>query len=84
MNTVSIAKARNEFAEILNRAAYGKERVALTRRGRIVGAVVPQEDLELLEELEDRLDLDDARRALKEARGGKTVAWNHLKKELGI
>jgi prevent-host-death family protein len=59
--------ARDEFADMLNRAAYGKERVVLTRRGRELAAVVPIEDVRLLEELEARLELQDARAALAEA-----------------
>ena len=51
----------------VNRVAYGKERVILSRRGRDLAAIVPLEDVELLEALEDRLDLDAARAALKKA-----------------
>ena len=75
------ARARQSFAEIVNRAAYGKERVVIERRGKRLAAVVPLEDLALLEELEDRIDLEDARRAMKE-KGG--VAWSQVKKDLGL
>ena len=33
MKTLDATTARDEFADMLNRAAYGKERVILTRRG---------------------------------------------------
>ena len=33
---ISTVDARNSFSEVINRAAYGKERVVLTRRGAIV------------------------------------------------
>jgi prevent-host-death family protein len=62
--TLSTGAARDKFAEVLNRAAFGKERVVLTRRGKPLVAVVPIEDVELLEELEDRADADEARAAL--------------------
>ncbi|MCA1668578.1 MAG: type II toxin-antitoxin system Phd/YefM family antitoxin [Thermomicrobia bacterium] len=52
---------------VINRAAYGKERVVLTRRGKALVAVVPGENGELLRELEDRIDLEDARSAIAEA-----------------
>jgi len=61
--------------------AYGKDRVVLERRGKPLAALVPVEDLELLEELEDRLDLEAAKKALK-APG--RVPWEKLKKELGL
>jgi len=67
MPTLDATKARDEFADTINRAAYGKERVILTRRGRELAAVVPIEDVRLLEELEGRLDLQDARAAMAEA-----------------
>lgn len=67
MLTLDATKARDEFADTINRAAYGKERVILTRRGRELAAVVPIEDVRLLTELEARLDLQDARAILAEA-----------------
>ena len=38
-----------QLAELLSRAAYGKERFVLTRHGKEMGAIVPVEDLDLLE-----------------------------------
>ncbi len=60
-------KAREEFADAINRAAFGNERIVLRRRGRAIAAVVPIDDLRLLEDLDDRGDLLDARAALAEA-----------------
>jgi prevent-host-death family protein len=82
--TISTAKARDSFSSVVSRAANRKERVVLTRRGRSLAAVVPIEDLELLREIEDRVDLDDARAALREAKKKGTVSWTKLKKDLGL
>ncbi len=60
--TISTTAARDRFADILNRAAYGKERVVLTRRGRPLVAVVPIEDVARLEALEDERDAEEVRR----------------------
>ncbi len=49
--------------------------------GKELAAVVPIEDVKLLEELEDRLDLEVAREALKEE---GTIAWEKVKAELGL
>lgn len=84
MTKVSVAEARNDFSEILNRASFGKERIVLTRRGKDLAALVPIEDLELLERLEDRIDLEDARAALAEVRESGTVSWEKLKSDLGL
>jgi prevent-host-death family protein len=54
---VSVTEARDDLAELVNRAAYGRERVRLTRRGKPIAALVSAEDLELLELLEDAADL---------------------------
>ena len=83
MATVSTVDARNQFSEVVNRVAYGKERVILTRRGKSLAAVVPIEDLDLLEELEKQLDLDDAKEALAEARERGTIPWERIKAEAG-
>jgi prevent-host-death family protein len=61
--TLSTGAARDNFAEVLNRAAFGKERVVLTRRGKPLVAVVPIEDVEVLEQLEDQA-VEEARAAL--------------------
>ncbi len=77
---VTSSAARSEFAEIVNRAAYGGERVIVHRRKKPVAAVVPLADLELLERLEDRIDLEDARSRLSEP----TVPWSRIKKDLHL
>jgi prevent-host-death family protein len=80
MTKLSATAARDRFAEILNRAAYKGERIALERHGKTVAAIVSAEDLELLEALEDRMDLDAARKALKEPRRN----WDDVKAEFGL
>ena len=65
-------------------ASFGKERIVLTRRGRDLAALVPIEDLELLEQLEDRLDLDAARAALQDAAANGTVVWDKIKADLAL
>jgi prevent-host-death family protein len=84
MKQVTTVDARARFSEIINRAAFGKERVTLTRRGKEIVAVVPIEDMNLLEALEDKIDLEEARAALAEAKKKGTVSWDKVKAELGI
>jgi prevent-host-death family protein len=84
MGAISTVQARNRLAEIINRVAYAKERVILTRRGEELVAVVPVEDVRLLEDLEDRLDLEDARAALAETEATGTTAWEKIKADLGL
>jgi prevent-host-death family protein len=77
--TTSIARA--QFAELVNRAEYAGERTVVHRRKKPVAAVVPIEDVELLEQLEEQVDLDDARRAMKEK--GR-IPWSQIKKQLKL
>jgi prevent-host-death family protein len=84
MGQVNTVDARAQFSEIINRAAFGKERMILTRRGKEIVAVVPIEDVKLLEALEDKIDLEEAREALAEAKKKGTISWEKMKKELGL
>ncbi len=81
---VSAVQIRERLAEVINRAAYGKERVILARRGKAVAAIVSLEDVELLEALEDRIDLENARAALSEAEEEGTISWEEFKRELSL
>lgn len=86
MTKVSTAVARKRFSDMVNRAFYAKERVALTRYGHTLAAIVPAEDLALLEAMEDRIDADDAREALAEmkAKGEKPIPLAKVKRRLGL
>lgn len=86
MTRLNVSKAREEFPEVLNRAAYGKERTIVSRRGKDLAAVIPIEDLRLLERLAreemDRIDLEEARAALAEP--GENISLEQVKEELGL
>jgi len=84
MTRLNASDARNDFSSSLNRVAYGKDRLVLHRRGKDVAAIVPVEDLRLLEELEARVDLDEARAAIREADMKGTIPWEKIKKDLGL
>ena len=81
---ITTAVARKNFSDLINRVAYGKDRVLLTRHNRPVAAVVPIEDIELIEEVEDREDLKAARAAMRDLRRHGTVPWTRIKKELDL
>ena len=81
--TITTVSARNDFSSVLNRAAFGKERVILQRRGKPIAAVVSMDDLLLLQALEDKLDIADALASRKEAAKKGTKSFAKLRAELG-
>jgi len=87
MTRLNVSKAREEFPEVVNRAAYGNERTIVSRRGKDLAAVIPIADLRLLERLEreemDRIDIADAHAAIKEAEEKGTISLRDLMRELG-
>lgn len=54
---VGIAEARRRLSELINRVAFGQERVVFESRGKAKAALVSLEDLQKL----NRLDLEAAR-----------------------
>jgi prevent-host-death family protein len=81
MTRLTARSVRDAFAATLDRVVEDGERIVLDRRGKSVAALVPIEDLELLREIEDRLDNEAAARAGME-RG--RVAWSALKRDLDL
>lgn len=81
---VSVADARSDLAELLNRVAYGKERLVITRHGRELAALVPIEDLQLVNRLRRFVARKDVARALAELDAGKAPSWEQLRGELGL
>jgi prevent-host-death family protein len=47
---IPVTQARDELAELINRVAYGHERIILTRHSKAVACLVPPEDLARLQE----------------------------------
>lgn len=80
----AFSKARSELTEIVNHVAFGHDRYILTRNGKELAAIISIEDLKILEEREDKLDIETARRVDKDIKKHGTVKWKDAKKELGL
>ena len=80
LSKITTADARKKFSNILNRVAFGNESFVLTRRGEPLAAIVSIKELKLLHELEEQIDIEDARKARSEP--GDPIPWVELKKEL--
>ena len=84
MATIPFSEARAHFTDIVNEVAYGGERMILTRKGKQLVAIIPLEDLNALEALENKIDLEDAKKALSDVKKHGTVSWENIKRELGL
>ncbi|MGL5816146.1 MAG: type II toxin-antitoxin system Phd/YefM family antitoxin [Phycicoccus sp.] len=75
---VTIRELRSHLADVLGRATYGRERVGITRNGKLTAVVVSVDDLEALEEFEMAADVA-AYRAAKAADDGTRVGLDELR-----
>ena len=82
MRKMTVTKAEGTLVRTVERVAEEGERVALTRNGKPVAAIVTAEDLAFLEDLEERIDLEEARKALAEP--GDSIPWEKVRAELGL
>jgi prevent-host-death family protein len=80
--TVTIERARVELSDVVSRVQYAGDRVVVTRRGKPAAAIVPLKDLELIQQIEDKLDTEAVREALAEARAGKARPWAEVRESL--
>jgi prevent-host-death family protein len=84
MVEITTVEAREQFAEVVNRAAYGKERLILTRRGKALAAIVPIDDLELIRAIEDQIDREAIEEALRDVAEHGTIPLDEVKRQLGL
>jgi len=81
---VPFSEARTHLTEIVNKVAYGGKRIILARKGRNLVAIVPLNDLDALEALEDQLDITAAKKAEADIKKHGTTPWKKAKKILGL
>jgi len=82
MGRVTVTEVRDQISDTLNRVAYKGERLVVRRHGKDVAAIVPVEDLELLRELEDKRDIELAKKALAESK--ERIPYDKIRKQLGL
>lgn len=86
MNSVPKINANDDLSSAVRNAESGS-RTILTRDGKPVAALVPMEDyqtIESLEEQEDRLDVEEAEAVLADSEQAKRVSWDVIKRDLGL
>jgi antitoxin (DNA-binding transcriptional repressor) of toxin-antitoxin stability system len=81
MTKMAATAVRDAFGDTVNRVAFKGERIVLERHGKAVAALVSVEDLSLLEDLEDRADLEEARRALQDP---ERIPYEEIRRKTGL
>lgn len=79
---ISASEARERLSDLLNEVSVRGDRVVLERHGKRVAAMISAQDLDLLQALEDRYDLEEMRRVLAES--DERIPWKTVKKKLGL
>ncbi len=82
MIKITTVEAREKFSEIVNKAAFGAQRITLTRRGKDVAAIVPIDDLKKIEMASNSPDVADAMNALAAALKSGAISWDDVKRQL--
>jgi PHD/YefM family antitoxin component YafN of YafNO toxin-antitoxin module len=80
-------EVRENFADIINEAAYSSTRTVVMRHDKPVAAVIPLADLAILEELERIIDVTDAEIAIAEAEAkgfDKMTTLAQLREKIGL
>ena len=67
--SLSVVEARKNFSEIINRAAYARERFIIERRGKPMAAVISMNELRRYEEWEDTRDSQLLAKAIDQSSG---------------
>ena len=83
MPKMATSEARDKFTELINRAAYQGKRTVIRRRGKGMAAIIPMEDFDLLEKVEDLIDRDLLMKARAEVRKKGTIPWEKVKADAG-
>lgn len=81
---ITTAEARKHLAELLNRAAYAKERFVVTRHGKELVAIVPLEEVTLLDRLRSLLSKKDFEAEIQEMEDSGTWSWDEVRRELDL
>jgi prevent-host-death family protein len=81
-STINAKQVRKELSETLNKVKYTHDRISITKYGKPVAALIPIEDLEFLEEIEEELDRRAIDEALAEQGDDPYIPWEQVKREL--
>ena len=77
---LTATQLKKEFGTVTGRVEHAGERIVVRRNSRDAFALVPIDDLRLLEALEDKIDILAAKESLADPR--PSLDWDEVEKEL--
>ncbi len=77
---ISATELKTGFGDATGRVEFGGERIIVRRNGREAFALVPMDDLRLLEAIEDKTDVLAAKESLADPR--PSIPWDEAETEL--
>jgi len=80
-NEFDVGDAADVLDLLLARVEREGERIFLNRGKSRIAALIPADEAEFLQQLEDRHDIEEARKALQEP---DRIPWEQVKKDLGL
>ncbi len=72
---VGLVALRNQIGDIVNRVQYTGERITVNKHNKAVAAIIPIEDLKLLEEIEDRIDAKSVDTMMDNLQDSDLIPW---------
>ncbi len=81
MTTLSTVELRANLSDVLGRVRHAHERIVITKSGKPVAGIIPYDEMEAIEALEEELDSKALAKARKQ--GGRHLLED-VKKELGL
>jgi hypothetical protein len=84
LNRVSSRDAKNNFGQIAGEVGFAKHRIIITRNRRDFMALIPIDDLKLLQTLEDYFEAQLVERVREDIRSHGTVSHEEIAEEFGL
>lgn len=78
--SINTVDAKEGFSDLMNRVSQQNERIILTRRGTPIAAIVPMDDFNRLQLMQNQEDVQEAIDALQEAREKGFISVDELEK----
>ena len=85
---ITLKELRPKLPKVIENIDSHFERYIISRRGEPIAIMLSIDDyesiIETLNEMTDKENLAKIRRGMKEAKHGKTVDWNKVKRKFGL